>query len=83
MDTLNAISGSKNREPSQMVKGRQPEASARSPQNLALRQQLQSDQFQLLGRFPVLSNEPAWKDENLLLYENKQWTPQTEKEMRI
>jgi hypothetical protein len=36
-----------------------------------------------LGRFPVLSNEPEWKGENLLLYENKQWTPPTEKELRI
>jgi hypothetical protein len=50
---------------------------------LALRQQLQSDQFRLLGRFPILSNEPAWQGENLLLYENKQWTPPTEKELRI
>jgi hypothetical protein len=50
---------------------------------LAQRQQLQSDQFRLLGRFPILSNEPAWQGENLLLYENKQWTPPTEKELRI
>lgn len=50
---------------------------------LALRQQLQGDNFQLLGRFPIVSNEPAWNGENLLLYENKQWTPPTEKELRI
>ena len=50
---------------------------------LALRQQLQSDDFQLLGRFPIVSNEPAWNGESLLLYENKQWTPPTEKELRI
>jgi hypothetical protein len=50
---------------------------------VALRRELESDQFHLLGRFPVLSNEPEWKGENLLLYENKQWTPPTEKELRI
>lgn len=49
----------------------------------ALREQLQSDQFQLLGRFPVSSNEPNWSGENLLLYENKRWTPPTEKALRI
>lgn len=48
-----------------------------------LRDELQSDRFQLLGRFPVLSNQSDWKGENLLLYENKEWTPPTEKELRI
>jgi Dolichyl-phosphate-mannose-protein mannosyltransferase len=48
-----------------------------------LREQLQSDQFQLLGRFPILSNEPSWKGESLLLYENKQWTPPADKLLRI
>jgi len=48
-----------------------------------LREQLQGDQFQLLGRFPILSNEPSWKGESLLLYENKQWTPPADKMLRI
>jgi Dolichyl-phosphate-mannose-protein mannosyltransferase len=48
-----------------------------------LREQLQSDQFQLLGRFPISSNEPSWKGESLLLYENKQWTPPADKVLRI
>ena len=48
-----------------------------------LREQLQGDQFQLLGRFPISSNEPSWKGESLLLYENKQWVPPTDKLLRI
>jgi hypothetical protein len=48
-----------------------------------LREQLQSQQFQLLGRFPISSNEPSWNGECLLLYENKQWAPPTDKELRI
>lgn len=48
-----------------------------------LREELQSDQFQLLGRFPISSNEPSWKGESLLLYENKQWTPPADKLLRI
>jgi hypothetical protein len=48
-----------------------------------LREQLQSDQFQLLGRFPISSNEPSWKGESLLLYENKQWVPPADKLLRI
>jgi hypothetical protein len=48
-----------------------------------LREQLQSDQFQLLGRFPISSNEASWKGESLLLYENKQWTPPADKLLRI
>jgi hypothetical protein len=48
-----------------------------------LRELLQTDQFQLLGRFPISSNDPAWKNESLLLYENKQWTPPLGKELRI
>lgn len=48
-----------------------------------LREQLQSDQFQLLGRFPITTNEPSWKNDSLLLYENKQWTPPTDKVLRI
>lgn len=48
-----------------------------------LREQLQGNQFQLLGRFPIVSNEPSWQGESLLLYENKQWTPPTEKSIKI
>jgi hypothetical protein len=48
-----------------------------------LREQLHSDQFQLLGRFHIESNEPSWKTENLLLYENKRWAPPTDKVLRI
>jgi 4-amino-4-deoxy-L-arabinose transferase-like glycosyltransferase len=48
-----------------------------------LREQLRSDQFQMLGRFPISSNEASWKGESLLLYENKQWTPRADKLLRI
>ena len=48
-----------------------------------LRELLQSDQFQLAGRFPISSNQPDWKGESLLLYENKQWTPPVDKVLRI
>jgi hypothetical protein len=48
-----------------------------------LRDELRTDQFQLLGRFPISSNEAKWKGENLLLYENKQWTPPSEKMLKI
>jgi len=48
-----------------------------------LRAQLQSDQFQLLGRFPIATNERDWQGENLLLYENKRWTPPADKVLRI
>jgi len=40
-----------------------------------LREQLQGDDFALLGRYPVTTNEPRWRGENLLLYEKKNWTP--------
>ena len=58
-------------------------ASLRFPVQRILREQLQSDQFQLLGRFPISSNEPKWQGENLLLYENKHWSPPTDKVIRI
>jgi len=48
-----------------------------------LREQLQTSQFQLLGCFPVSTNEANWQGERLLLYENLQWTPPTEKLLRI
>lgn len=48
-----------------------------------LREQLQTAQFQLLGTFPISTNDPSWKGENLLLYENKQWMPPSDKMLRI
>lgn len=48
-----------------------------------LREQLAGDDFRLEGRFAVVSNEPKWQGENLLLYEKKQWTPPTDKALRI
>ncbi len=48
-----------------------------------LRAQLQSAQFQLLGRFPITTNERDWQGENLLLYENTQWTPPADSVLRI
>jgi hypothetical protein len=53
------------------------------PSQMVLRQCLQSDQFQLLGRFSIGGNEPSWKGTNLLLYENKRWAPPVEKVLRI
>ena len=40
-----------------------------------LREQLRGEDFTELGRFPVTTNEPRWRGENLLLYEKKNWTP--------
>jgi hypothetical protein len=48
-----------------------------------LREQLQSDQFQLLGSFPIASNEADWKGESLLVYENKQWSPPADKVLTV
>jgi len=48
-----------------------------------LREQLHGDEFQLLERFPISSNEPKWKGENLLVYQNKQWNPPADKVLRI
>lgn len=48
-----------------------------------LRDCLQSDQFQMLGRFPIESNQRGWKGYSLLLYENKNWTPPTNKWLTI
>jgi len=48
-----------------------------------LREQLRGDQFQLLDRVPITSNELKWKGESLLIYENKQWTPPIDKMLRI
>jgi|GEM_PF-1791841 len=48
-----------------------------------LRESLSSKQFELLGRFPVESNEPGWQGRGLLLYENKNWAPPTGKFLRV
>lgn len=48
-----------------------------------LRDCLQTTQFQLLGRFPIASNQPGWVGYNLLLYENKSWSPPATKWLTI
>jgi hypothetical protein len=48
-----------------------------------LREQLRGERFQLLDRIPISSNELRWNGESLLVYENKQWTPPTDKMLRI
>jgi hypothetical protein len=45
------------------------------PISTVLRDVLQTNQFRLLGRFPVKGNSPEWKDYSLLLYENLQAHP--------
>ena len=46
-----------------------------------LRDLLQSKQFKLLGRYPIYSmSQPA---DNLLVYENEQWAPPTDKLLKI
>ncbi len=50
---------------------------------VSLRECLRSDQFRLLGRFPIQSNEPSWQHTGLLLYENKQWAPPTDSVLRL
>ena len=53
------------------------------PSQSVLRQILQTNQFQLLGRFPIGGNEPPWRGRSLLLYENKEWAAPVEKVLRI
>jgi hypothetical protein len=48
-----------------------------------LRDCLQSSQFQLLGRFPIASNQRGWIGYDLLLYENKSWSPPVSKWLTI
>src|SRR5579864_180090 len=48
-----------------------------------LREQLRGDDFSLLGRCPVTTNEPDWRGENLLLYEKKNWVPPQGGTLRI
>jgi hypothetical protein len=50
---------------------------------VTLREYLESDQFQRLGRFPIESNEPNWQGRSLLLYENKQWAAPAGKVLMI
>ena len=40
-----------------------------------LREELSSDDFNLLQRFSIVTNESRWRGENLLLYEKKNWSP--------
>ena len=48
-----------------------------------LREQLRGGDYALLERFPVITNEPRWRGENLLLYEKKNWTPPSGGVLRI
>jgi hypothetical protein len=48
-----------------------------------LRDSLVSDQFELRGRFPISSNEPAWQGRGLLVYENMKWAPPTGQFLRV
>jgi len=48
-----------------------------------LREQLRGDEFTVLGSFPVTTNEPKWRGENLLLYEKKNWVPPQGGSLRI
>jgi len=56
---------------------------ARFPVQQYLKDLLGTQQFQLLGRFPVESNQPRWAGQSLLLYENKQWAPPTAAMLKI
>lgn len=55
----------------------------RFPSQVMLRESLHSDQFQLLGSFPIQSNQPSWQGTRLLLYENKDWAPPADKVLRL
>ncbi|HTT25204.1 MAG TPA: glycosyltransferase family 39 protein [Candidatus Sulfotelmatobacter sp.] len=48
-----------------------------------LRAELSSDDFTLLQRFPIASNEARWQGESLLLYEKKNWSPPRNGVLRI
>lgn len=48
-----------------------------------LRDFVQGAQFQLLGRFPIASNQANWNGYNLILYENKNWAPPVNKWLTI
>jgi hypothetical protein len=53
------------------------------PSQVMLRDYLRNDQFQLLGTFPIQSNQPGWQGKSLLLYENRRWAPPEGKFLRI
>jgi hypothetical protein len=59
------------------------DAPIRFHSQLILREQLHGDQFQLLRRIPISSNQPSWNGKNLLLYEKKHWTPPTDRLLTI
>ena len=48
-----------------------------------LREQLRGDDFTVLGRFPVTTNEAKWRGESLLLYEKKNWVAPQGGSLRI
>lgn len=48
-----------------------------------LRAELSGDDFNLLQRFPIVTNEPRWRGENLMLYQKKNWSPRTGGILRI
>jgi hypothetical protein len=48
-----------------------------------LRELLQNEQFRLVGRFPIATNEPSWAGQGLRLYENMQWSPPVDKFLKI
>jgi 4-amino-4-deoxy-L-arabinose transferase-like glycosyltransferase len=48
-----------------------------------LRNSLASDQFEVRGRFPIMSNEADWRGRTLVLYENKKWVPPSGKVLRL
>jgi hypothetical protein len=48
-----------------------------------LREFVRSDQFRLLGRFPVQDSDFPGRNGGLLLYENVHWAPPTEKFLHI
>jgi hypothetical protein len=56
---------------------------ARFPVQRYLKDLLGTGQFQLLGRFPIESNQSRWAGQSLLLYENKQWAPPTDAMLKI
>jgi hypothetical protein len=48
-----------------------------------LRAELSSDDFNLVQRFAIVTNESHWQGENLLLYGKKNWSPPTGGILRI
>ena len=48
-----------------------------------LRAELSSDDFTLVQRFPIVTNESHWQGENLLLYEKRNWSPPTGGSLKI